>query len=93
MWEARKWHRDRQGNGRRCGDITYVGTVSLAVVRVSGRADRMGAMMGKFDAMRRQVDVTHVKRGQLAAITRLRPEPSQRAQEAIARVAARRGKR
>jgi hypothetical protein len=40
-----------------------------------------------------QVDVTYVKRGQLAVITRLRTEPSQRAQDALARVAARRSGR
>ncbi|MCH9732716.1 MAG: hypothetical protein K0U84_24150 [Actinomycetia bacterium] len=51
--------------------------------------------MGKQAAMRRgQVDVTYVKRGQVAAITRLRPEPqSARAKAALARAASRRGKR
>lgn len=42
---------------------------------------------------RGQVDVTYVKRGQAAAITRLRPEPSQRAKKAIRRAASRRGMR
>lgn len=40
-----------------------------------------------------QVDVTHVKRGQLAAIIRQRPQPSARAQAALIRAASRRGKR
>ncbi|SKV53335.1 Uncharacterised protein [Mycobacteroides abscessus subsp. massiliense] len=40
-----------------------------------------------------RVDVTYVKPGQLAAITRMRPQPSERAQEAIARAATRRGDR
>lgn len=40
-----------------------------------------------------QVDVTYVKQGQIAAITRMRPEPSKRAAEALARAATRRGER
>lgn len=46
--------------------------------------------MGRETTQRGQVDVTKVKRGQVAAITRLRPEPSQRAKEALARAAERR---
>lgn len=47
--------------------------------------------MGKQSSAKQQVDVTYVKRGQVAAITRLRPgTPSKRAQEAIARADARR---
>lgn len=46
--------------------------------------------MGKQSAVERQVDVTYVKRGQLATITSLRPEPSQRAQAALKRAASRR---
>ena len=50
--------------------------------------------MGRQTTPRSQVDVTHVRRGQVAAITRLRPEqPSQRAQAAIIRAATRRGTR
>jgi hypothetical protein len=47
--------------------------------------------MGRQIEQKRQVDVTYVKRGQLAALTRLRPEqPSERAQAALARAATRR---
>jgi hypothetical protein len=46
--------------------------------------------MGKQDKVRGQVDVTYVKRGQVAAITRQQPKPSQRAQAAIVRAAERR---
>lgn len=46
--------------------------------------------MGRQTEQKRQVDVTYVKRGQLAAITRLRPEPSQRAKDAVVRAATRR---
>lgn len=55
----------------------------------------MGVVMGKQASKRRgQADVTYVKPGQLAAITRLRPEPqSARAKAALDRVASRRGKR
>jgi hypothetical protein len=49
--------------------------------------------MARQTTKRGQVDVTYVKRGQVAAITRLRPKPSQRAKAAIARTAARRGSR
>lgn len=37
-----------------------------------------------------QVDVTYVKRGQIEAITRVRPEPSARAKDALIRAASRR---
>lgn len=49
--------------------------------------------MGRQTTTQGQVDVTYVKRGQVAAITRLRPMPSARAQAAIARAAERRGAR
>lgn len=50
--------------------------------------------MGRQTAPQGQVDVTYVKRGQVAAITRLRPaQPSQRAQAALARAATRRSTR
>lgn len=49
--------------------------------------------MGKLPTSR-GVDVTYVKRGQVAAITRQAPaQPSQRAKAAIARAAERRGMR
>jgi len=50
-------------------------------------------MGGKQSVSRSQVDVTYVKRGQLAAITRQQAQPSQRAKAAIARAAQRRGAR
>jgi len=50
--------------------------------------------MAKQSSADRQVDVTYVKRGQVAAITRMRPaQPSDRAQQAIARAAQRRSSR
>lgn len=49
--------------------------------------------MGKLSASR-GVDVTYVKRGQVAAIARQQPTPpSQRAKAAIVRAAERRGAR
>lgn len=48
--------------------------------------------MGKQDKVR-GVDVTYVKRGQVAAIARQPAQPSQRAKAAIARAAERRGGR
>lgn len=48
-------------------------------------------IVGKQSSSDQQVDVTYVKRGQVAAITRMRPaQPSDRAQQAIARAAGRR---
>jgi hypothetical protein len=49
--------------------------------------------MGKQSETRSQVDVTYVKRGQVAAITRQQPQPSQRAKAAIVRAAERRSAR
>ncbi len=50
--------------------------------------------MGKLEAERRQVDVTYVKRGQLAEITRMRPgQQSERAQQALAAAQKRRSHR
>jgi hypothetical protein len=67
----------------------------LSVIMRWKWAPTEGAAMGRQPATTRgQVDVTYVKRGQVAAITRMRPEtPSKRAQEALARAASRRGKR
>lgn len=57
-------------------------------------APTKGVVMGKQGTTLRSVDVTYVKRGQLAAITRLSSEPaSKRAQEALTRAASRRAKK
>lgn len=71
--------------GSNVNHSAYTGRYCHRILRVSPKVRRnVGVTMGKQPSTSRKVDVTYVKRGQLAAITRLQPgAPSQRAQQAL----------
>ena len=66
---------------------TLVGIVLHHCGEVGAREE---PIMGKQSTTRDQVDVTYVKRGQVAAIEKRQPQPSKRAKAAIVRAASRR---